>query len=182
MDDEAIRAALRRGDTDLAIRLVSRTHGKAIYSTACRMLHDQATADDIMQQTLITAANHQRQLLEVEDIRGWLIRVATRKCLDALRRSKRVDRLHRDGGDADAVDPGDLVSALGDTEERRALEECLAALPPEIAQAVVLRYREGMSWEQIAEAVAVPLDTVRMRVMRRAINSLRECLKSKGFA
>jgi RNA polymerase sigma-70 factor (ECF subfamily) len=64
------------------------------------------------------------------------------------------------------------------TQDRRALEDCLAALPPEIAAAVLMRYRDGMSWAQIAEAVETPMDTIRMRVQRGALKSLRECLEA----
>lgn len=138
-----------------------------------------------MQQAMIAAFKSRSQLLEVDQIRGWLIRTAVRKCIDALRSTKRRDRLHRDRLDADnadTVDGGDVLELLGTTEEHRALEECLAALAPDVAAAVLMRYRETMSWEQIAEAMAMPLDTIRMRVQRGALKSLRECLESKGVA
>jgi RNA polymerase sigma-70 factor (ECF subfamily) len=179
--DDDIRAALRRGDTNVAFRLVLQTHGPAVYATCCRILKSRSAAEDVMQLTMMAAFKNYRQLLDVDQIRGWLIRTASRKCIDALRSSKRADRLHRDGVGADAVDGGDVLDQLGTTAERRALEECLAALATDVAAAVLMRYREGMSWEQIAEAVAVPLDTIRMRVKRGALKSLRECLESKGI-
>lgn len=137
-----------------------------------------------MQQAMIAAFKSRGQLLEVDQIRGWLIRTAVRKCIDALRSSKRTDRLHRDrlhADHADTVDGGDVLELLGTTQEHRALEACLAGLAPDVAAAVLLRYRDGMSWEQIAEAVAMPLDTIRMRVQRGALKNLRECLESKGI-
>jgi len=132
-----------------------------------------------MQQTMIAAFRSHSQLLEVEQIRGWLIRIATRKSLDALRSSKRIDRLERDLAHEDAPDVAGLLDQLGTTQDHRALEECLAKLDPEIAAAVLMRYRDGMSWAQIAAAVAIPLDTIRMRVQRGALKSLRECLAAK---
>lgn len=132
-----------------------------------------------MQQAMMAAFRNHRQLLEVEQIRGWLIRIATRKSLDALRSSKRIDRLERDLADEDAPDVAGLLEQLGTTQDRRALEECLSALDPEIAAAVLMRYHDGMSWAQIATAVGMPLDTIRMRVQRGALKSLRECLAAK---
>lgn len=126
-----------------------------------------------MQQAMMAAFRSRDQLLEVDQIRGWLIRIAIRKSLDALRSSKRLDRLRRDLADRDVAD---LLDA---TTEERALEECLATLDPEIAAAVLMRYRDGMSWAQIAEAVDMPQDTIRMRVQRGALKSLRECLAAK---
>jgi RNA polymerase sigma-70 factor (ECF subfamily) len=185
VDDDDIRVALRRGDTNVAFRLVVRAHGPAVYAACCRILKDRDAAEDVMQQAMMAAFKSRSQLLEVDQIRGWLIRTASRKCIDVLRSSKRTDRLHRErlnADIADTMDGGDVLELLGTTQEHRALEACLAALAPEVAAAVLMRYREKMSWEQIAEAVAMPLDTIRMRVQRGAINSLRKCLESKGFA
>ena len=132
-----------------------------------------------MQQTMMAAFTNRGRLLEVEQIRGWLIQIAFRKSLDAFRSSKRIDRLRRDLVEVDDPEIADLLEQLGTTEQRLALEECLAALDPEIAAAVQMRYRDGMSWAQIAEAVAMPLDTIRMRVQRGALKSLRDCLAAK---
>lgn len=182
MEDDEIRAALRRGDDNGAFRLLLRTHGPVVYSVCCRILRDATAAQDMVQQAMIAAFNNRRKLLAIDQIRGWLIRVATRKCLDALRSSKRTDRLHRDVADGDAPDRSSVLDQLATTEERRALEECLAALPPDVVAAVLLRYYEGMSWAQIAEAVDMPLDTIRMRVKRGALKSLRDCLAAKEAA
>lgn len=179
MEDEEIRAALRRGDTDGAFRLLVRAHGRAVYTRCLRILRNQAAAEDVMQQAMMAAFGSRSRLLEVDQIRGWLIQIASRKSLDALRSSKRIDRLTRDLADSEAPDVADLLEQLGTTQDRRALEECLATLDPEIAAAVQMRYRDGMSWAQIAEAVAMPLDTIRMRVQRGALKSLRECLAAK---
>ena len=131
-----------------------------------------------MQQAMISAFRHRDQLLEVEQIRGWLIQIATRKCLDAMRSAKRGDRLQRDLIDADAPDEVSLLDQLGTTEDRRALEECLARLEPAVAAAFQMKYRDGMKWAQIAEAVGIPPDTIRMRV-QRAFKALRDCLAAK---
>jgi len=179
VEDEEIRAALRRGDTEGAFRLLVRAHGAAVYTSCCRILRNRAAAKDVMQEAMMAAFRNRSQLLEVEQICGWLIRIATRKSLDALRSSKRVDRLERDLARGDAPEVADLLDQLGTTQDRRALDECFAALDPEIAAAVLMRYRDGMSWAQIAEAVGVPQDTIRMRVQRGALKSLRECLAAK---
>jgi RNA polymerase sigma-70 factor (ECF subfamily) len=132
-----------------------------------------------MQQAMISAFKSRGQLIEVDQIRGWLIRIATRKALDEIRASKRLDRLRRELVDTDDGDGEDLIAQLGSTQGRRALEECLSGLAPDLCAAVLMRYRDAMSWEQIAKAVALPLDTIRMRVQRGALGNLRDCLASK---
>lgn len=132
-----------------------------------------------MQKAMMAAFKGRHRLLEVAQIRGWLIQIAVRKSLDEIRSSKRIDRLERDLADSGDHAVIDLLEQLGTTEQRRALEGCVASLDPEIAAAVLMRYRDDMSWEQIAAAVDVPQDTIRMRVQRGALKSLRDCLAAK---
>ena len=140
-----------------------------------------------MQQAIMAAFVSRAQLLEVAQIRGWLFCIAIRKCLDALRATKRVSRLQRDlaggtgdtGGFPGSEEESSILAMLASTQEKRALEGCLAQLDPELVVAVLMRYRDGMSWEQIAEVVAVPVDTIRMRVQRGALKSLKDCLAKK---
>jgi RNA polymerase sigma-70 factor (ECF subfamily) len=179
VEDDEIRAALRRGDTDGAFRILSRVYGPAIFARCYRILKDRTVAEDAMQQAVMAAFKHHRKLLEVEQIRGWLIQIAVRKCLDALRSSKRNLRLQRDVTAGDAPEIASLLDDLGTTQERRALEECLQALDPQLATAVLMRYRDGMSWAQIADTVAMATDTIRMRVTRGALKTLRECIEAK---
>ena len=181
MEDDEIRAALRRGDDNGAFRLLMQAHGRAVYSACCRILRDDVSAEDMLQQAMTAAFNHRRKLLGVDSIRGWLIQIANRKCLDALRSAKRTGALHRDLANSDAPESS-VLDRLASTEERRALEECLAALPPDIAAAVRMRYHDGMPWTQIAKAVGIPLDTIRMRVQRGGVDSLLDCLTAKGVA
>jgi RNA polymerase sigma-70 factor (ECF subfamily) len=179
VDDNDIRAALRRGQDEVAFRLLVQAHGRAVYTTCCRILRNSSAAEDAMQQAMMAAFTHRSRLLEVDQIRGWLIQTASRKCLDALRSAKRSDRLQRDLVDGDAPDEVSLLDQLGTTQDRRALEECLAALPADVAAAVQMRYRDGMLWAQISEAVGMPLDTIRMRIQRGALKTLRDCLAAK---
>lgn len=179
MEDDEIRAALRRGDDDRAFRLLEAAHGKVVFARCRRVLKDQSAAEDVMQQAMMAAFENRRQLIEVDQLRGWLIQVAVRKCFDAKRTGKRKDRRERSAATGEPTEVASMVELFGLTEDRRALEECIAALDPELAVAVDLRYRDGMSWMQIAEAVGMPADTIRMRVQRGAMNSLRECLASK---
>jgi RNA polymerase sigma-70 factor (ECF subfamily) len=179
VDDADIRATLRRGHINAAFRLLVEVHGRAIYGRCCRILKSRIAAEDVMQKTMIAAFENRQKLLEVEQIRGWLIRIATRKCLDAIRSSKRVDRLERDLADAETRESENLLEQLGTTRDRRSLEECFATLEPDVAAAVLMRYRDGMSWAQIAKEMEVPEDTIRMRVQRGGLKRLRECLEAK---
>jgi RNA polymerase sigma-70 factor (ECF subfamily) len=179
VEDDEIRAALRRGDDNLAFRLLLRAHGEAVFTRCYRILRNRSAADDVMQEAMMAAFKSRSRLLEVDQLRGWVIRIAVRKSLDALRSGRRKERLERDVVAGEPPETANLLDRLGSTEELRALEECLAALDPELAIAVEMRYRDGMSWAQIADAVAIPADAIRMRVQRGALKNLHDCLASK---
>jgi RNA polymerase sigma-70 factor (ECF subfamily) len=171
--DDEIRAALRRGRIDDAFRRFVRAHGAAAFSASCRIVRDAQTAEDVMQESLISAFRNREQMLGVASLRGWLIKIATRKSLDALRATRRTGRLHEAMLRADdPVNGQDLAALLARDEGRRALE-------PETCAALLLRYREGVAWDEIAEAVGIPVDTIRMRVQRGALRSLRACLEAQ---
>lgn len=177
MEDDEIRGAIRRGDDNRAFTLLMREHGPALYGRCLRILRNREAAEDVMQQTLISVFKSRAQLLEVTQLRAWLLRAATNKCFDALRASRRSVRLQSDWPGADAAD-SEMLGNLIAVQERRALEGCLARLEPEVAAAVLMRFRDGRSWDEIAAAVDVAVDTIRMRVQRGALKSLKECLAS----
>jgi RNA polymerase sigma-70 factor, ECF subfamily len=178
--DEEIRSALRRGDTDAAFRTLASAHGPAVYAMCCRIVRHPRMAEDVMQEVLLSAFRHRSQMLEIVTLRAWLMKIATRKSLDALRSARRNGRLET------AVATGepppiseDLLVVLAKRDDARAVERCLASLEPETCAALLLRYREGIGWDAIAETLGVPLDTIRMRVQRGGLKKLRECLAAK---
>lgn len=132
-----------------------------------------------MQATLMAAFENRTDLLKVDHLRGWLGRVAYRKCIDALRTSNRMGRLQRDLPEAGEQELLDLVDLFGANEEKRAIEECLAGLEPTLALALVMRFRDDLSWERIAATLEVAADAIRMRVRRVGLPSLRTCLEAK---
>ena len=114
-------------------------------------------------------------------MRAWLMRVGTNKALDALRRGRRqrakLERqLRLDPGEGAPATPDDALAAY----DRASLDECLAALDPVTRAAFLLRHDDELPWEEIAATVGLPVDTIRMRVQRGALRSLRTCLEAKG--
>jgi RNA polymerase sigma-70 factor, ECF subfamily len=181
VEDEEIRAALRRGDVDGAFRRFARAHGRAAYGPCYRIVGTRASAEDVMQEALIAAFENRTKMMEVNSLRAWLITIAIRKAYDALRSARRSDRV-RDAVSATDLDRDDrdVVDWLAASADQRALQDCLNRLEPDVHAAILLRYREERSWEEIAHLLGVPLDTIRMRVQRGGLKSLKLCLESKN--
>jgi RNA polymerase sigma-70 factor, ECF subfamily len=181
VEDEEIRAALRRSDFEAAFRRFAKAHGPAAYGPCLRIMGDRAAAEDVMQEALLAAFENRDKMMEVTSLRGWLITIAIRKAYDALRSARRSDRV-RDAVAATDFDRDDrdMVDWLAANADQRALQECMNRLAPDVQAAILLRYQQELGWDEIARLIGVPLDTIRMRVQRSGLKSLKACLESKN--
>ena len=140
------------------------------------MLHDQALAEDAVQEAFMLLAV-KCQEIPADQRRGWLVRTVQYHALNLRRREQRQGRLqqqlkeHSEQYVVGSPDPGQLERA----EELERLRLALDHLP--MAQQLVVRLRlaENKSFQQIAEQLQVPLGTVLSR-MRLAVEKLRNTL------
>ncbi len=146
---------------------VARVHGRKIYNFAYRLTGNPDDAHDLVQEVLLRV---RRGLADYQpgSFEGWLWRITRNAFLDDVRRKKRrptaplpeeVDRW--DLASSDSADVEYARLSLGDDIQKALLE-----LPIEFREAVVLCDVVGLSYEEIAQAVAVPIGTVRSRIHR----------------
>ncbi len=155
---------------------VARVYGRKIYNFAYRLTGNQTDASDLVQEVLLRVrrglASYQPGSFE-----GWLWRITRNAFLDDIRKQKRrpTSSLPED------LDRWEMaVSASADVEYDRVsigddIQKALLELPFEFREAVVLCDIVGLSYEEIASAVAVPVGTVRSRI-HRGRRLLRELL------
>ncbi|MFD0667661.1 RNA polymerase sigma factor RpoE [Ramlibacter sp. MAHUQ-53] len=143
-----------------------------------RMVRDTDLVEDIAQETFIRAYRALAQFRGEAQFYTWLYRIAVntaKKALVDLRRDPLVTEAALKGGDDDeetsAVE-NELTTAetpeteLAAKEIAAAVNMAMEALPEELRQAVTLREIEGLSYEEIAEAMNCPIGTVRSRIFR----------------
>ena len=179
--DIAIYEALQRGDQEAAFRQLVRQHGKVVQTVSFRLLKDQARAEDVMQETFMKAYETIDTLHDPKRLGAWLKSIAWNKSIDILRAEKRT-LAHRTALVQQAPDDDPtpaLEAALTSQEERRALQDCLDALPPEKRAAVLGRFFAHLEYSELAAATGEKTDTLRLRVAR-TMPELRECLERKG--
>lgn len=146
---------------------VARVYGRKIYNFAYRLTGNPDDAHDLVQEVLLRVrrglANYQPGSFE-----GWLWRITRNAFLDDIRRQKRRPTTPL----PDEVDRWDLASSEpADVEYSRIslgddIQKALLELPLDFREAVVLCDVVGLSYEEIASAVAVPIGTVRSRIHR----------------
>jgi RNA polymerase sigma-70 factor, ECF subfamily len=156
--------ACRRGERD-AFRALFEAHKDKVYSIALRYSGDETLAMDIAQDTFL------KLFSSLPDFRGdsafstWIYRLVVNACLDHKRRAWRLAPL------ADEViavlrAPGDSLNALLHSEMRETVRAAVKTLSPDMRMAVVLRYTEGLSYDEIAEAMGCSAGTVASRLNR----------------
>ncbi len=148
----------------VAFEELMRAHEDRVFAVCLRVLGDREQALDAAQETFITLYRKAGQFSGRSAFTTWLYRVAVNTCYDQARKAKRAAAVPL-ADTRDPVDPRsqDEISAV---ELRPDLEAALAQLPTEFRTAVVLSDLEDLSLQEVAEALDVPVGTVKSRVFR----------------
>lgn len=185
MEEEDLIRAAQRGNLDAFNELVL-AYQDRVYNLAYRIMGDPAAASDAAQDTFIKAY---RKLgtFRGGSFRAWLLRIVANRCYDELRRYKRRPiTSFEDFGDMDEEANPVLTSEEESPEERverqqlaHYLQDAIQTLSPDQRVVLVLSDVEGMNYAQIADAVEIPLGTVKSR-LSRARAHLRDHLRERG--
>jgi RNA polymerase sigma factor (sigma-70 family) len=180
LSDEALLSGLAAGDADAATAFTRRFQAR-VYGLVLTIVRDEATAEDVAQETFVRAWRHARTY---DPRRGrvatWLLTIARNLAIDFIR-VKTVEpldpdlvanRLQQEGvaGSPDQGSPPD---------ERARVRGAVAELPPEQRRALFLAAYLGRTAREIAELEGVPLGTAKTRI-RAAMLKLRDSLETKN--
>ncbi len=166
-DDASLVGRSTSGDDDAFAVLVQRYQGP-LFRHALRLNPDRRAAEDVVQEAFITAWRRLPTLQDPAAFRSWLYRITTRRSIDAfraLRPEVPVDTTEPEV--LDLVAPG--LGPEARAEQRAQLGDLAAALqelPLGQRAAWSLREIDGLSYEEVATALGVPLSTVRGRIAR----------------
>ncbi|MDB5430950.1 MAG: polymerase subunit sigma-70 [Caulobacter sp.] len=160
LDAELVEAA-RRGSPVAFGRLVER-HQRAVRAFLRRACGDAAEADDLAQETFIAAWERIARFRGEAGIRTWFCGIAWRKLMTARRSWFRSRKRDADYVETEGLERGEGAGA----DERIALEQALAGLPIDQRAVVALCLGGDFSHSEAAEALGLPLGTVKSHVAR----------------
>jgi RNA polymerase sigma-70 factor (ECF subfamily) len=144
-------------------------HQSMVFSLAWRMTGDRGLAEELAQDVLLELDRHLSKLHSADHVRFWLRQVTMHRVADALRRRRtKAASLGTDLWEEleerhVLVEPFDLDE---DSPLGRRIEELLAGLPESQRAALVLRYQEELTPEEIAVTLRAPLATVKSHLQR----------------
>ena len=175
VDETRYIVAARDGDDEARAWLVQR-FTPPVFRFALRLLGDEQDARDAAQDTMIKVLRSLDRYDERWRFSTWIFGIARNTCSDEHRRRRR-------GGepvDDEVVDTRPGPHELSSRAERaRLLHAALQDVPPLYRDVLILYHFEHLKYEEIAEALDLPMGTVMNRIFR-ARKKLREALAARG--
>jgi RNA polymerase sigma-70 factor (ECF subfamily) len=174
-EDRVLIEAAQRGDRTAFRKLVDR-HQRRVFAIALSIVRDENDAREISQEAFLRVFRGLEQFQGGSSFFTWLFRIVTNLSIDLMRRPGRRDtelREQRDaleGGDeafspfVSRIDGADPFGTARRKEIAQRLQRALDALPPYHLGVILMREVEGMSYEEMAEAMGVSKGTIMSRL------------------
>ncbi|MDT4969772.1 MAG: polymerase sigma-70 factor, subfamily [Acidobacteriota bacterium] len=179
-DEQVVERALS-GDAEAFGEIVSRWQ-RRIFALAYGMLGREEDARDATQETFLAAFRSLRSFRGDAKVSSWLHRIAVNQCITRQRRAKvrgettLEDETEADGASYSAPAHESPARVAENQERTDSVRRAVRALPPELRQVVVMKEFEELTFQEIAEALDLPLSTVKSRLYT-ALRQLQMRLK-----
>jgi len=187
-DDATLVADALAGSQDACQDLLER-YQRPVFGLVLRLVRDRGLAEDLAQEAFLKAFRALSAFQSERKFSSWLFKIAHNTAIDHLRRRRLVtvplETPEREGSDLldslagperespeSSVRRGDLAAAL---------EEAVQRLRPEYRTVMELRFREGLSYEEIAEITDLPMGTVKTHI-HRARKAMAASLETLGWS
>lgn len=173
----AIRDALKKGDVKFALTLAASHYRAPLIRFCMAFVHDETTAEDVAQTAMTVAAERATEFSGQSTFRTWLFGIARHKALDAAaaRQGMPLSAVTDSRWIADVIGP---VTGLQKADDLTALEAVLQGLGDETRGLLTLRFREELSYKEIADAFEITEQAARKR-MFDALEKIRKLLVGK---
>lgn len=171
-DLELVSASLR-GDQKAFARLMIVYHDK-VFNVVYRMCGDPELAQDATQDAFVRAWQNLHKYNPEQPLRNWLFRIATNAAIDRLRQTKPVEDIEKLTLHSKEWNPEEALEAR---EKAELIRQAILSLPNASRSVLVLREYEGLSYQEIADTLQIPVGTVMSR-LNFARNHLRGSLKT----
>jgi len=182
--DEVLVDRARSGDREARDELFRRHLGIA-YRVAYRLLGHDQDAQDAVQEGVLKAYRHFRDFDGRSGFRTWLLKIVTNAALDSGRKRKRRPMLRIDEaeeGGVEAATQDDPALGLHREDLKKILYAALDRLTPKLRSAFVLFAEAGLSYQEIAAALDIPIGTVmsRLHQARQKLQAILEGVEGLG--
>jgi RNA polymerase sigma-70 factor (ECF subfamily) len=172
-DEQTLIERCRTGDDVAFTELVER-YKDLVYGMIWRLAPDRTQADDLAQDVFLKVHRGLPYFRGEARLSTWIYRIVANVCTQARSRPVREVSLDR-GPEKPPIDPPSIDGSFADFELRDRLEKAIAQLPEQYRFLIAAHHLRGVQYEALAEALNVPLGTVKTH-LHRAKRRLRELL------
>ncbi len=174
-DVDALMRRVARGDAQ-AFETLYDELSPAVFGLARRVVRDPARAEDVTQEVFLDVWRQATRFdVGLGKARTWVMTIAHRRAVDAVRRSEAQKRQDHHGA-PDEVSHDEPADAVITAEEHGAVRDCLETLTDLQLESVRLAYFNGYTYGEVASLLDKPLPTIKTR-MRDGLIRLRDCLE-----
>ena len=190
-DVELVERA-KKGDLN-AFEALANRYVQRVYSLALRMLRQEQDAEDVTQQTFLSAMENLAGFRGEASFSTWLLRIATHAALKIIRKRKGLDTISLEEAtegtnDTDAVPHPEYIADWRQSPEelvhkneiKRLLDEALDHLDEKYRIVFLLRDVEGISVKETAEALGLTEANIKVRLLRARLQLREELTRSLG--
>ena len=164
-----------------AFKILVERHQTSVYRFCYSLVREPEEAEDLAQEAFITAYNRLNSLKNVDSFKAWVCSIAYRHFLNQHDKEK-----HHLNAEADLQEELRFISDVNEEKDKGNIEkgeiiQALDKLPSEYRHLLILRYQEGFSIHQIAQALTRPMATIKTQLYRgkyllaKAVRSLERC-------
>lgn len=178
----AFSAAMTVDSTETIAALVAE-YSATLYRVAYSVMRNSAEAEDAVQEAFLRVLKHREKIVEIRDLRVWLVRITWNVVLDRKRRSKTrpenddIEDFARVLPSSDRRADDEIISS----QEHARILALIDRLPAKERQALLLSAVEELSTAQIAAALGTTESSVRSRIFR-ARRELSALLEKEGVS
>ena len=177
--DKNILIRAKAGDLE-AFEYILSFFEKSIYNYCLRILKDASAAKDVTQETFIKVYTHRKLIDPEKNIKTWIFTIATNATYDFLRSKKRKGEVSLD--DANETFSETILASRAYYPEEGLVSDvdrALEVINPEYRKALLLFYQQGFHYQEIAEILNLPVNTVKTHISRGK-EQLKDKLKGYG--
>jgi RNA polymerase sigma-70 factor, ECF subfamily len=178
LDERALVDRCRKGDDEAAFGELVDRYKNLVYAMVWRLTSDRGQVDDLAQEVFLKVYRGLPYFRGEARLSTWIYRIVANVCSEARGRPRMEVPLEsrEDGRKIEPVSPDQAFAGI---EVRDRVEKALAQLPEPYRMIIAAHHLQGMKYEALAEALNIPLGTVKTH-LHRAKRRLREIFEQQG--
>lgn len=167
IEDQHYINLVLNGNANAFATLVDR-YKDMVYTLALKMLNNKEEAEEIAQDTFIKIYNALHKFKGESKFSTWVYKVTYNTCLDALKKKKKQNNVTyiEDFSEHQTKTLEGILDSIDETERNQAIQNCLEELQNDEAFLLTLYYFDGQSVDEIAKAINISTDNVKVKLFR----------------